>query len=530
MAETSPIVVQPKEGMPPPPSKLRLPGANCCAYIMLPFRVLFTVLMFCMNWPLLVLVAVSRALYLRCCCGKPSKILKYGAKGVGNGAGKKNTNHQPDAHYPCFLALDEPLEEEKFTKVVRELAAQDNIKEKHCQIDFMDEAPNDWHDGATDGSGSFQANHYVKGKIPKKGCCNPGNKTENVVMWGMVPGISTPRLKNRMKIRVFNAKEEGKPTVMWFAGSGCGWDGSSNFNFVKEALGRYAGNPPNDVFKRPELKEESKAKFDKGSFCCLLMRIPWYAGKAMLFTFWNMLRAFKIFGGNGFGPRIEVMNFSKEDSARLYAGAKAQGASPFSAMTYASVKACDEILKQRPQVICQQASLQTEHYPVPDSTTRDLVGDWLFGPVQYVPKTYTLADAEAAYQEMKKDIVEIGPMTQKTIWAKAYGILNNGAAMFEALPTYADDTHIMDRCIFMNNYGVRDSTVPLVWHWNAPMWWGVNTINVNGKTTTMVGSMLWGQEVVAAMRDHMEGTLREIMAHAPADGSAKVPTYGKKEV
>jgi hypothetical protein len=68
------------------------------------------------------------------------------------------------------------------------------------------------------------------------------------------------------------------------------------------------------------------------------MRIPWYAGKAMLFTFWNMLRAFKIFGGNGFGPRIEVMNFSKEDSARLYAGAKAQGASPFSAMTYASVK------------------------------------------------------------------------------------------------------------------------------------------------------------------------------------------------
>jgi hypothetical protein len=97
MAETSPIVVQPKEGMPPPPSKLRLPGANCCAYIMLPFRVVFTAIMFFMNWPLLVLVAVSRALYLRCCCGKPSKILKYGAKGVGNGAGKKNTNHQPDA-------------------------------------------------------------------------------------------------------------------------------------------------------------------------------------------------------------------------------------------------------------------------------------------------------------------------------------------------------------------------------------------------------------------------------------------------
>ena len=61
------------------------------------------------------------------------------------------------------------------------------------------------------------------------------------------------------------------------------------------------------------------------------------------------------------------------------------------------------------------------------------------------------------------------------------------------------------------------------------MWWGVNTINVNGQTMTMVGSTLWGQEVVAAMRDHMEGTLREIMEHAPKDGSATVPTYSAKK-
>ena len=46
----------------------------------------------------------------------------------------------------------------------------------------------------------------------------------------------------------------------------------------------------------------------------------------------------------------------------------------------------------------------------------------------------------------------------------------------------------------------------------------------------MVGSMLWGQAVVAAMRDHMETTLREIMDHAPKDETLKLPTYGKKEV
>ena len=76
--------------------KLRLPGANCCAYIMLPFRIVFTLLMFLINWPMMTLMAVSRAMFLRCCCGKPSKILKYGAKGSGNGGDKKNRNHWPD--------------------------------------------------------------------------------------------------------------------------------------------------------------------------------------------------------------------------------------------------------------------------------------------------------------------------------------------------------------------------------------------------------------------------------------------------
>ena len=58
--------------------------------------------------------------------------------------------------------------------------------------------------------------------------------------------------------------------------------------------------------------------------------------------------------------------------------------------------------------------MQTSHYPLPDTSSRDLIGDWLFGPVQHVPQTYTLADAEKAYQAMKKDIEDVGPMTQKS--------------------------------------------------------------------------------------------------------------------
>ena len=79
----------------------------------------------------------------------------------------------------------------------------------------------------------------------------------------------------------------------------------------------------------------------------------------------------------------------------------------------------------------------------------------------------------------------------------------------------------------MNNYGVRSNANPALeaWNWNAPLWLGVNTINVNGKTTTLVGSMLLGLEVVEPLRDHMEATLRDIMADAPADGGRPVPGF-----
>jgi len=42
----------------------------------------------------------------------------------------------------------------------------------------------------------------------------------------------------------------------------------------------------------------------------------------------------------------------------------------------------------------------------------------------------------------------------------------------------------------------------------------VNTISVNGKTTTLVGSSVWGLEIVEQIRDNMEVTLRGIMKEA----------------
>merc|ERR1719191_1352849 len=249
--------------------------------------------------------------------------------------------------------------------------------------------------------------------------------------------------------------------------------------------------------------------------------MPFNLARSIWFTCWNMTRAWRCFGGNGFGFKITAMNFDEEESGRLYMGCKALGLSPFSAFTYASVKACDEVLGQRPYGITQQASLQTRHFPVDgQENNRDFVGDWLFGVVQSVPQVYDLKAAKDGYEELNQELKEIGPATQEAVMAKAYGMKNSGAALFQLLPTYSTWSHPFHRNIFMNNYGVR--TMPEgspfhTWNWNAPLWFGVNTINVNGRTTTLCGSTFWGIEVVEAMRDNMEETLRtEFMAKAPA--------------
>jgi len=307
---------------------------------------------------------------------------------------------------------------------------------------------------------------------------------------------------------------------MHFGCSAEGWDGSSNFNFLKELMRRYSGLPPKKVFAKPTIAPASAAKIDADfSFPLFLAKMPWNVFKNIAGAIWNNVRAAKWAGGNGaFVPQIVAMNFTDEDSAKLKAATKKLGSSPFAAFTYAAVKACEDVLGQKPQVCCNQASLQTRHYPVKgQGKERDFVGDWLIGAVTPVGTDYTLDEATKQYKTMMTDLDEIGPITKNGVWAKAYGLTNCGAAGFEIMPAFNDNLHIMDRCLFMNNYGAR--TMPTespfdTWNWNAPIWLGINTINVNGKTTTLVGSCMWGLEIVEELRNSMEVTLRGIMAKA----------------
>lgn len=481
---------------------LNVPGTSWRAILMLPPRLAVTTVLFSFLYSLSLPIAMLRAIYLRLVKGKPSQILKLGAH---------NAIHLDDMHYPCQQVYKEPLDESRLRKALVELAAEDGIGEGKIWLKFHAEKPNDWPTAS-----AFDIDHLIK--------------KSTVEGYSYFDYISDRKKRGEpgavLRMDVWNG-DSGKPTVVFFAGSGYAWDGSANFNFIKELMNRYIGNPPNKVFQRPEITAASAAKFDQGSFLCFLLKMPWNIARNWWNILWNATRAFQWAGGNTVGPKITALNLSKEDSLRLYNGAKALGVKPFAVWTYASVKACKEVLGTMPTGLTQQASLQTRHFPLEGQTTRDLVGDWLFGPTQDVPAEYTLGEAQKGYEELLRELDEVGPLLRDAIWAKAYGIVNSGAAVFQMLPTYSARAHSFDRNIFVNNYGIRTMPPgsPFHWHnWNAPFWFGINTINVDGCTTTFVGSSFWGLDVVKALRDNMEATINEIMAKAP-ERLDDIPAY-----
>jgi len=480
------------------PKSLSIPGSNSLAYVMLPLRLVIWAVPMLLLYPIMLVMCWLRAVYLRLVIGRPSQILKLGTYG---------NKHMADLHYASHVLYSQPFEQERLRKALVELCAEDGIKEAQIELLFSDEVPNSWP-----ATGSWHMSHFIPKAIPYG--------SNHFSYW------LTKHSKYMLRIHVFNGAP-GEPTVMLYAGSGNAWDGSSNYNFVKELNNRYMGNKET-VFVKPAITTAAAAKADAGSFVWFLLKQPINLWRGLSGAIWNAIRNAKWAGGNGLGFKITALNFTESESKALYNGASAQGASVFACYTYAAHKATKEIVGHSFTRMVQQASLQTRHFPVAaQGASRDFVGDWLVGPVAYVENDYTLEKAQLGYKELTKDLDEFGPRTQRSFMAKAYGLFNSGAAAFEVFPMYNDDVYVFDKCLFMNNYGVRSNPNPAweAWNWNAPFWLGVNTINVNGKTTTLVGSCMWGMPVVEAIRDRMEVELRAIMAKAPAGSAKEIPTH-----
>jgi len=487
-----------------------VPGLNACSLLMLPFRIALFLPIFALFYSILLPLALARAVYLRIVYGKPSKILSKGTMTKADGTKK----HLPgSANYISQMLFSQPFDEVRLKAALVSVAGEDHIEEHEVELNMRPAEVTEWPE-----SGTWPIRYFTPETVK--------NGTNFLTAAGDLIGK-----KAKVSWTVFNGAAE-KPTVVIYCGSGMGWDGSSNFNFMREVIHRYLGNAPNPVFQMPQMDPASAPKFDRGSFCIFLLKQPYHLGRALGGMLWNLIRAAKWSGGNGIGPCIRAMNFTKEESLQLYAGCKALGATPYAAFSFAAVKATRAVLGMSPSTIVQQASLQTRHFPVEgQGNARNFVGDWLIGPVQRVGATYDLATAQRGHAELMADLNEVGPMTLNSFMAKAYGLLNSGAGTFEIPPTFNDDSHMLSRAIFMNNYGVRsmpEGSNFVAWNWNAPMWLGVNTICVDGRTTTLVGSSFWGGELVEAMRDHMLETLREIMSHHDDAKGVEIPTYQNK--
>ncbi len=432
--------------------------------------------------PLLIPVTIARAVYQRLVCGKATKILR-----VHQGPYRRGI------FYGAQMVFSKPFDCAKLRDIFFKMVQEAGIDGDQARLDFDGERPQPFPAGA-----AADADHYVGHGL---NWLRRGRDCKDMVLW----------------LRVFNGTP-GSPTVLQSGLPGGSWDGSSCFNFMKELVGRCYGHSHNDVFqgKSLTLRPESARVFDQDSFAGFLLRLPRDIAVNTWSLIWNLTGAARVLGGVGTGPEIVMLNFDEGESARLEAGAEARGVKPYALLAFAAVTAYRSVLGKSPHCLVQQASLQTRHYE--PKSERNLVGDWLVGPLQRIPKSgYSLEDAQRGYEQLVCELDSAGEGVRRAFHAKAYGLINGGAAVFEAVPTYGLDAKIWDS-VFFNNYGVRSVAAEsgfVCWNWSAPFKLGFNAIHANGRTCITLTSLVVGIDTLRTLRNHAEATLRSLMAPLP---------------
>ncbi|HTW65637.1 MAG TPA: SRPBCC family protein, partial [Bryobacteraceae bacterium] len=415
--------------------------------------------------PAFTLAAVVRALFMRVVHGKASDILRNRLAPFRSGR-----------FYVAQMVFDRPLDRSKLGQVFFEMVDEAGIDRARAQVDFERDTPR-----PIPASGPVDADHYA------------GRRRTNWTRWKRVKHLV-------LWLRVFGGAPGG-PTVLRAGLPVRSWDGTSCFNFMKELVSRCHDGPRCDVFlaKNLTLRPVSARTLDESSFLRFLGRLPYNVAMNTWSLVWNWVGAARALGGPGPRPEVVLLNFDEADSARLQAGVKICGVKPYAAFAFAAVDAYRAVLGRNPHAIIQQSSLQTRHYE--PELERNLVGDWLIGPIQRIPRDrYTLQDAQLGYQRLVHDLDNLGEDARRAFDAKAYG-LSTEAGRFEALPTYGLDARTWDS-IFFNNYGPR-SVCPeagcISWNWLAPFKLAFNTIQLNGRTCITLASYVLGPETLRAV-------------------------------
>ena len=471
-------------------------------------RIFMFIVMMALNYPFLLLAAFFRALYQRAVKGKVSAIL-HSVQLPYNHSGIAGLRMIPD-FYPCQLVLSQPLVVDKLQPIFTEMCAEAGININESFLEFNTETP-----AAVPASGPLESNQYVK----PKDCPDNWNQLMRVAFGKYI-----------IAIRVFNG-EPGSPTVLHACLPGGAWDGTSCFNFMKELVNRYYGDK-NDVFqgKKLTMTKAAKEKLDANSnFCSFMCRLPWAIWQNTTSMMWGVSGTAALLGGPGMSFRnvglgefrYTLINFDEADSKALTAGLKAKGKKPFAGFIHAAVASYRSVLGANPYGVVMQASLQTRAYE-PVVKERNLVGDWLIGPLQKIKSgvEYTLDTAQAKYERLLASMENLDGDVLHAAEARAYGVINGGAAMCEVMPFYPDHQRVWSG-VFFNNYGLRTihpDAGCISFNWGAPFMLGFNTICVNGRTCICLASSLMSLEKLQAIRDKSHDILREYI-EAGKDGA-----------
>lgn len=460
--------------------------------LMLPFRICLYTIAMVIFFPILLLVSIFRAIYKRIMWGKVSDVLKYG--------GRMWPGDVPydvlDFRYPATFTFTKPFDHEKLKELVFKMAEETKVPTDKTLVWFESESPPEEFNH----TGPLEADHYLK------------TKNTNILKETDLGQFGKACKPCAIAIRLWNGAP-GKPTLMHAYLPGGTWDGTSCFNFCKELLHRYYGGSPNEFFMGTKLTltPEAKEILDKNtSFLGFLCRQPYCLLINLSAIMWQLVSCSPCFGGTGFSPEVTYLNFNVADSAKFAAGAKKKGMKPFSACTYAAVKAYRQVVGEDPYCIVQQSSIQTRHYA--PKMDRVLTGDWLIGPLQYIgSRTYGHQEAHKGYEDLLADLDQLRRPALRSLEGKAWGLASGGASLFEFLPAYCDDCRLMSS-IFLNNYGIREVTPDSGIHhynWQAPYRFGFNTINVNGKTSIGIASATLGLKKLEEAREVIHKTFLE---------------------
>ena len=458
----------------------------------MPLRIAAYVAAMSVVFPSTLAISAGRAVYQRVAKGTPDAILPTGRiNPIAQGGG-----------YAGQMYFAKPLDQARLQSALDSMADDAGIPREQARVDMATNVDGSAPRGSHEGTMDFAA--LVDG---------PGGPGA-----GWFSGWDKERV---VSLRCHNGAE-GELSVVQFSLPGGAFDGSSCFNFMKETIHRYCGGAPNPVFTADELTLKPAAaealRGGFGSFALYLARLPLNVLRNTHSYIWSGLCTVPdFFGGPGPALRGALLNLTPDESARLAKGLKARGASPFAGLVYSAVDGYKTILGKNPHGVVQQASLVTAAYE-PYIQERNVVGDFLVGPLQRggADDEYTLAKSQAAYETLRTEVAECSGAVRRSFEAKAYGVLNGGAAAFEAPPTFGDDLMLLDS-VFFNNYGTRtvhEDAQCSGWNWGAPFKLGVNCIFVNGRTCICFASSVLSTEDLAAIRDHAQGRLLEFSSEA----------------